>query len=549
MCNNSFFKQALLVASILLFISCDKDYNAIGEGLIGQNHFVLNDTTFAVVAYNQKITPIESQNLPVNALGIYDNPAFGKTTANFAVQLVLASVNPTLGANPKIKNVILDIPYFTDATQKVLSTDGSGSSTYVLDSIYGAPKAKIKLSVYESGYFMRDLDPIGGFQTAQKYFTDQNSDFDNLKSPNRLNDSTNVAQNDVFFFDPAEHVVTTIDATTKVETKKRTAPGMQLNLNTNFFKSKIIDAVASGKLISNDVFKNYFRGLYFKVEQSGTDVGSLAMINFYKGTVTVNYTEDLSTTVSGVTTVSRVAKSIVLNMSGNSVSLPVHSNTISPYSSAISSSNSTLGDERLYIKGGEGSVAVIDLFGSDLFGSNGISGSPNGVADQLDIIRNKGWLINEASLVFNIDQTAMANSDEPQRIYLYDLTNNNPIIDYYTDGTNNSKNPKNSRYVFGGIINKQVGTNGRGLSYKVRLTDHIRQLIKNSTSTNVKLGVVVTEDITNSISNKLKTPNGISQAPKASVMNPLGTVLYGSKLAVPESKRLKLEIYYTKPKL
>jgi hypothetical protein len=32
-----------------------------------------------------------------------------------------------------------------------------------------------------------------------------------------------------------------------------------------------------------------------------------------------------------------------------------------------------------------------------------------------------------------------------------------------------------------------------------------------------------------------------------SVMSPLGTILYGSSPSVPDDKRLKLEIYYTKP--
>ena len=82
---------------------------------------------------------------------------------------------------------------------------------------------------------MRDLDPITGFQTAQKYFSNQNADFENLKIGNRLNDSTDVAQNDAFFFDTAEHVVKTTDATTKVETIKRSVPAMQLNLNSSFF--------------------------------------------------------------------------------------------------------------------------------------------------------------------------------------------------------------------------------------------------------------------------------------------------------------------------
>jgi hypothetical protein len=62
------------------------------------------------------------------------------------------------------------------------------------------------------------------------------------------------------------------------------------------------------------------------------------------------------------------------------------------------------------------------------------------------------------------------------------------------------------------------------------------------------LGLVVTEDINLVTSSYLKTPNSFtSQVPKASVMNPLGTILYGGKSTVPVDKRLKLEIFYTKP--
>jgi hypothetical protein len=61
-------------------------------------------------------------NLPVNALGIFDNPAFGTTTANFATQLVLESANPTIGKNPVIESVVLTIPYFST----LKSTDANG---------------------------------------------------------------------------------------------------------------------------------------------------------------------------------------------------------------------------------------------------------------------------------------------------------------------------------------------------------------------------------------------------------------------------------------
>ena len=543
--NNSFFKPFLLLVSILLFASCDKDYNEIGDALIGENHFDLAKYTSNVVAYNEKITPIQSENLAVNALGIYDNPAFGKTTANFATQIILASVDPEIGANPVIDSVYIEVPYFVDATKTTPIT--AGGNTYVLDSIYGEPKAKIKLSIFESGLFMRDTDPADAFQEAQKYFTDQNTDFDNLKVGARLNDDANKAQNDEFFYNPAQRNLTTTDATGK-KTNVYSAPAMRLKLNSDFFKTKIIQA-PSGKLATNDVFKEYFRGLYFKVEQSGTDPGSLAMINFAKGTITINYTEDLSTTVGTVVTVTRVPKSIVLNLSGNTVSLQEKSNPNLNYETAINSPDRVLGDDKLYLKGGEGSLAVLKLFGPDLYGEDGTTGSPNGVADELDIIRKSGWLINEANLVFNIDAGTMANSYEPERIYLYDFDNSRPVMDYYLDGTSSSI-LKKSKLLFDGNINKDA-TSKRGLTYKIRITNHIRNLIKHSDSTNIKLGIVVTEEINIATSSKLRTANAfLSQAPKASVMNPLGTVLYGGKSTSTnplEDKRLKLEIYYTKP--
>ena len=523
MYNNSFFKQVLLAVILIFFASCDKDYNEIGADLIGQNNFVLKDTTFAVVAYNQKIGPIQSNNLPVNALGIYNNPAFGTTTASFVTQVSLATVNPTIGANFMVKSVVLTIPYFST----LKTTNADGSHVYELDSIYGVSGSKIKLSIYESGYFMRDLDPVGGFQNAQKYYTNQ-ADFVNFKKEgfDRLNDTTDVAQNDEFFFDPAEIVVKTTDAITKAETITRSVPAMRLNLNTSFFKTKIIDAAATGtgKLVTNEVFKEYFRGLYFKVENSGSDSGSLAMMDFSKGVITIKYTEDTSTTDP-----TRVEKSILLNLSGNTVSLQDQSKININYSVATNpeNANKTLGDKKLYLKGGEGSMAVISLFDTP---------------EKLETLRANKWLINEAKLVFHIDADAMKDSpNKPQRIYLYDMNNKVPISDYFSDITSGTTS-KNGKLIFDGILNKTKST------YTIRITNHIRNLINDAKKNNVKLGVVVTEDINTTAFSEFKDKNGF--APKASVMNPLGTILFGNNIPIGDSnydKKLKLEIYYTKP--
>jgi hypothetical protein len=519
--TTSFFKRILFLVSVLFLYSCDKEYNAIGADLLGENHFDFLQYTSDVVAHNQKIGPVDATNLPINALGIYNDPAFGKTTAHFATQLNLAALAPTIGANAVVDSVYLSVPYFS--TLKTTNTDGS--HVYELDSIYGG-QAPIKLSVYESNYFMRDLDPASNFTETQSFYSDQTSIFENAKLGSRLNNSSSSAQNDAFFFDSKEIVQKVTAADGKVSLA-RSVPAMRLKLDNSYFATKILKAPAS-KLATNDVFKDYFRGLYFKIETVSGSAGSMAMMNFKSGKITISYTEDLVT--NGVTT--RVPKTLDINLNGNSVNLLDQTNVNSVYANAVNNPNTSLGDANLYVKGGEGAMTVIDLFKTP---------------GELDLIRNKGWLINEANLVFHIDAAKMATSNEPNRVYLYDLTNNRPVVDYFLDATN-ATDAKKSKYVFSGILNKEAVTNGRGQTYKIRITNQIRNLVKHADSTNVKLGLVVTENIGESNFSKLKTANSFtSKLPKAAVMNPLGTVLFGSHPSVPADKRVKLQIYYTKP--
>jgi hypothetical protein len=78
----------------------------------------------------------------------------------------------------------------------------------------------------------------------------------------------------------------------------------------------------------------------------------------------------------------------------------------------------------------------------------------------------------------------------------------------------------------------------------------------------VKLGVSVAQSLSNANFKKVKAAPNYSVwsnsstttiyknsffFPESSVMNPLGTILYGSNQTVPEGKRLKLKIRFTKP--
>lgn len=532
---NSLFKTVVFAFAVSLFVSCDKDFNEIGSDIVGNDNFGFEKYSDAsVVMYNQKIGAVATNNLPLNKLGIFNSPVFGKVTAGIVTQVSLPAQNISIGNNPEVVKVELLVPLFS----KKKSTDATTeNSIYELDSIIGS--SKIKLEVFESNFYMKDLDPSSGFVDSQKYYSDQTAEFEAAKNPIRLNDDPSNAQNDEFIFSPAEILTYKIvDGVQVVDT--RSAPAIQLNLNKAFFQNKMFGAQAAGKLVNNNIFKEYFRGLYFKASPAATagDQGSMATLNMNKGTVVVTYMQDGTVGSDGV--VERVEKTLKLNLSGNTANLYTYENNQTYIANTTVNVNTTTGDDRIYLNGGEGSLAVINLFGPDA--------NNDGIADELADLRTKGWLINDASLTFYIDKATMANTPEPNRVYLYDLKNRRPIADYYNvDGSND---PKFKRKIHGGIISKEAGVGGRGVYYKVRITNHMRNLMKSdSDSINVPLGLVVTEWIDVVVNSKLKTAISpqIKEVPMASVLNPLGTVLFGNTANVPEDKKVKLEIYYTKP--
>ena len=566
--NNSFFKLLFSVSIVSFFASCDKDFNEIGSDIIGTDHFgLIQDDSNTVIAYNQVTGSVETSNLSINSLGYYNNSFFGKTRASVVSQVILDTVNQTIGTNPVVTKVELSLPYFSH----IVSTDATtGDKTYELDSVHGFVKVndkkvfnKIKLSVYESNYYLRDYDASLGFLDAQKYYSGSTSDFDANKNPNRLNDDADLSQNDEFLYSAAEiKTYKMVDGVSTVDT--RSVPGMRLKLRNQFFQDKLFGSGATGKFLNNNIFKQYFRGLYFKADNasSSAEQGSMALLNFRLGKVIVTYNV---TVTSSIGVVSTKEMKFGISLSGNSVNLFENDYTSQYTSGLASNSNATTGAYNLYSKGGEGSMTIIKLFGDQddkAVDANGmlvpVAGG-NGVSDELDLFRNpidgKKVLVNEANLTFYIDKTKMTGATEPSRVYLYDLNNHRPIIDYYFDNTVAS-NVKNNKYVHGGIIEKETLStivDKRGIKYKIRLTNHLRNLISKD-STNVRLGLVVTESIAIASNSKLKNAtsglNPFSKVPTCSVINQLGTVLFGNNIPGSDpnyANRLKLEIYYTKP--
>ncbi len=497
-------KVLAILTVVILVASCEEDFNTIGSNIIEQD-LDIPDTTFNVVAYSRLLTPVQTNDLPAYQLGIYNDPVYGKSTVNFLGQLTLESTEPTFGDTTQLESVILYIPYFSEATVVDDST-----TTYTLDSIYGS--SNVNISIYESNYFLRDFDPETGFEERQKYYSNQGDIFEDFLGEKLIT---------IEDFKPTNEAIEVNDTTTL-------PPGLRIELPVDFFQEKIIDQEGTAVLIDQNNFKEYFRGIYFEVT-SATDDGSLFIFDPQEAEITLNYSFAVGDGTRENANFSLLFNGVNVNVFDNNVPTSVLS--------ALENPNIQAGEENLYLRGGAGIATIIELFGDDA--------DENGVADQLEELRNRKWLINEANLKFYVNQDVLqSGSQEPDRIIIFDATNGTYLIDYAFDITS-SEEPTDAFSVHFGKLER--GSDENGEFYKMKITNHVSNLIRTD-STNVALGLVVSQNVKVTSFQDLQAIQapGLKNVPASSVVSPQGTVLYGNNTSN-EAKRLKLEIFYTKP--
>jgi len=577
--NTNILKTLAVVCTTVLFVSCDKDYNTIGGDIIGGENFDFTPgEEFGIKVYHQKTGAVQTNNLAINQLGAYNHPVFGEAKSNFVTQLTLAKSAPTFGENVVVDSVVVTIPYFSKAT-----TDTDGKKTYELSNINGS--GTIDLSVFRSNYELNDFDPNNDLTTNAKYFSDQDPTFDSYKSgvtvnvnpamgDARLNDknydpSKPYYPNENKSFKPSAKeivkykVVSTKNTSNpsyyvmehnidKTQVEERLAPALRMRLNEKYFEDNILKTTAAN-LKDNTAFKKYFKGLYFQVQNIASGNGSTMGLDFKKGNITIYYKEDKIVTKvvkdplnpgSGGVVVpegnDRPMKSLTLNMTGNTVNLFNHTNS-SQYENALLLSDplNDFEDDNLYIKGQNGSLGFIELFTDPM---------------KLQELKDKSPLLNEASLTFTVNESIMTSTVPAiQRLYLYDAEAQKVLVDYSYDITTNASDTKKNRYIFGGILEEIKDDAGNVVKkvYKFRITEFVNRILKGDQD-NVRLGIMVTENINDVTTNDLKTvinrnkfndggTDEVKKVQSSSTYNPLGTVLYGSN----GDNRVKFIINYT----
>ena len=145
---------------ISLFFACEKEFSEIGSGIVGDPNIEIKYQAYPAKTYNKRITPFQSNGLPKNFLGYYNDPVFGSTSVHFLAQLTPKNYNVSFGDNPVLDSVVLTIPY---AVKKK-------DDLYTIDSLYG--EHPVKLSIFKNNFLLRDFDPNSDLDESQRYFSD-----------------------------------------------------------------------------------------------------------------------------------------------------------------------------------------------------------------------------------------------------------------------------------------------------------------------------------------------------------------------------------------
>ena len=504
-----YFSAAAII--VFAFTSCDDDFNSIGGELVGGQLDALPRYEAGVVAYNKRVEAVQTNNLPVHLLGVYKEPVYGLQTANVLTQLSLSTPAPSFGNEPVIDSVVLTLPYFSTR----IEDDAAGNEVYRLDSIFG--NSPFKFSISRSGFYLNDFDPEANFENRQRYYSDQQEDIENnlIGEPLYVNESFTPSARKVSYRQRNDAgVYDTVSVT----------PRMRIHLPVAFFQENIVDKAGSAELSNNNNFRNYIRGLYFKAEAVNQD-GSMLLLDFASSNagIMIYYTHTVEE--NGEDT--EQERTYNLSFGSNTMNTFSHEFPAN-ITEEIAESSSRPGAAHLFLKGGAGSMAIIELFKDQA---------------ELEEIRSNNWLINEANLTFYVNQERIAGGNsEPSRVYLYNLDDNTLLGDYGNDPTAGTEDANNS--VITHLPALVRGEDGRGVYYKLRITEHIRRVL-NGDLENVRLGLVVTQNV-NIISNSAVRPvaDGVSRVPAGSVITPKGTVLHGN-LSPNVEKRLKFNIIYT----
>lgn len=491
--------------SIVFFTvtSCEKEIESIGVNLVNNNNFTTNKDTSEVTTANKNIVNVPSNGLAQYLLGVYSDNEFGTLKASIVSQLNIPVTGDAYnyGTNYGIDSVLMFIPY--QAT-KLAEKYADGKPKFSIDSVFGNPEVEFQLGIYELKTFLNTLDPIDPSKPAV-YYSDkefQKGDEAFYSGNFKVNPDDTVAYIKRYMPNGTSYAIDTVKATDK-------SPSIKIPLNENLIKGFFVDNAAGAEFQTLDAFQRYFRGFYIEATTLTSNKAHLVSLAMSNAKMVIYYSKDEN-------------EGAAVDLNGNKINGEQGVRTKHSFEFAFGSIKSNVlirdlaphqsGEDRLYVQGAAGSMATIELFKNE---------------NIVDLQKNN-WLINDASLIFYVDQNAASNI-APEQLFIFNYDDKEQLTDMMTEGL----------AAVGGLLERDAA--GKPYRYVFKITDYISKLLSANAPTDLEkktigLKVFNPSDVpANILDTKIKD---FSWTPK-------GVVLFGQDLSFGD-KRVKLEISYTK---
>jgi len=339
---------AFVIATFVLF-SCEPDADQLGKQFLTDTA-ALDELNADIVAYNVDNNDeirSDANVLESALLGVFYEKVFGKRKASYVTQLIPDDFSRDFGKNTNVDSVILQIipRYKRDSvvtsTTKIDkdSTNDVGYiktvNTYPLN-IYGKRKigneaTKLTIKVSEINEFIGSSD--SEIQSKREDITD-------LKFLGKTTISTKVES----------EIRTSINNPNEELLNK--AAAIHIGLDSNYFKTKIVDKQGQSEMSDVASFVRYFKGIRISVEENN---GFLFYFNPNDISLKMYYSYDKTESNQ---TITRQKRTLTFNLgSVNARFSQFEFERPSEYKTAMQGINTSKGDAKLYLQGSGGAGA------------------------------------------------------------------------------------------------------------------------------------------------------------------------------------------------
>ena len=606
---NRFSGILLILFSLTVFTSCNKDYYSVGIDLFEDEFQNLKSETFPIFSYQESLEKVQTNNLSNVHLGFFNDDFFGNTNSSFISQLDVSLLQTfgnysqaqenqgslddirVINEEEELTAVYLDLPFFNntndsdgdgvidlydsdpqdiesdsdgdglsdiiefEAGTNPLSNDSDGDGiidpndtdsssynveqqVYEIDSVFGNRSAEFDLKVYELTYYLSTLDPANNFESSKGYFSDDDFYKQGFYGKTLHDDSVSINFDEIPVFYNEDDPITEEDELTQVNYYE--TPRLRVPLDVNFFQRTLINLEGSERLVNQANFNNFFKGLIVRAENFTDDLYMVLDISNARIVLEYDYNSyNINDTYDDVSddTIEIKKASSVIPLGGVTINIYDHENFDPKILAEVNTSAKNLPSEKIYLNGSK-FISKLKLFSND-----------NSISEELKSFMSKDVLINEANIVFHLDDEISKSNSKvlPERLYIYSYDNASPIEDYNKDFSidYSTTSINMNKFSFGGLL--QYDSNNKPTSYKFNITNHVSNIVRHD-SLNIDLGLTTMSNIDDVFTLKSGYLPNMKKIllPSSSLSFPFPVSLFGSSPDQSNlSKRLKLEILYT----